>query len=118
MKKIALIFCLTFGLSILTFAQKGNLSVSPKSFLKNLPNQPKIDFRNHHFFGKLDTLRSDSIEVDFPKEFLLNRELYAIPIPSQNLKLPFYALPDPQSRMPILKFDDSVNYTILKKEYK
>lgn len=37
--------------------------------------------------------------------------------PSQILKMPIYRFPDLQSRMPIDKFDDSINYTFQIKEF-
>jgi hypothetical protein len=118
MKAITLLFCLTFGFSVLASAQDTGVFISPHRLNKNLPSQPKIDFRNHLFLDKLDTLRSDSIEVHFPKEFHLNRELnYSNLYPGKS-SLPFFELPPSTSRMPIIPFDESVNYTILRKEFK
>lgn len=118
MKTTALIFFLTFGFSALALAQKSNIGIVPDGINKNLQSQPNIDFRNHLFLGKLDTLRSDSIEVHFPREFLLNRELDSSNLQPWKSSLPFFELPPSQSRMPIILFDESVNYTILKKEFK
>lgn len=121
MKTTALIFFLTFGFSAPALAQKSNIGIVPDGINKNLQSQPNIDFRNHLFLGKLDTLRRDSIEVHFPKEFLLERELNMSNLKSMKpneTSLPFFELPPSQSRMPIILFDESVNYTILKKEFK
>ncbi len=121
MKTTALIFFLTFGFSALALAQKSNIGIVPNGINKNLQSQSKIDFRNHLFLGKLDTLRRDSIEVHLPKEFLLERELNMSNLESMKpneASLPFFELPPSQSRMPIILFDESVNYMILKKEFK
>lgn len=119
MKAIILLFCLTFGISVLASAQDTRVFISPHWLNKKLPDQPNpMDFRNHLFLDKLDTLRSDSIEVHFPKEFLLNRELNSSnPYPGKS-SLPFFELPPSTSRMPIIPFDESLNYTILRKEFK
>lgn len=116
MKFLACIFVLTF-VAITAFAQ-GNEKRKPT--IQNLkdyrPQSGDIGFSID--LDESDTLKLDSAMVFTPKEFFLNREMYAKPVPSEELKLPFYALPNPQSRMPIKKFDDSVNYTILRKEFK
>jgi hypothetical protein len=120
MKMPLLIFFLLFGFSSFSFAQKGNLTLVPKWLDKKLPTQPKTDFRSHFFPGSADTLRLDSVEVHFPEMFPLNRELNLSPLnPLQQhvVSLPFFELPPAQSRMPLIPFDESVNYTILKKEY-
>ncbi|MFN3996854.1 hypothetical protein [Algoriphagus sp.] len=118
MKLFILLFCFAFGLSNLTLAQDTNVFFSPHWLNKKLPDQPKIDFRNHLFLDKLDTLQSDSIEVHFPMDFLLNRELNSSNLQPGNSSLPFFELPPSTSRMPIIPFDESVNYTILRKEFK
>lgn len=116
MKILTIIFILIF-VAIAGFAQ-GNEKRKPTTReLRDYQPQSGILLAIIDLDEK-DTLKLDSAIVFTPEEFFLNRELYATPIPFQNLKLPFYALPNPQSRMPIKRFDDSVNYTILKKEYK
>lgn len=65
-----------------------------------------------------DTVLFDSAKVFIPNNPFVERKLNFSP-PLIEKPIPgIYALPDPQSRMPIKKFDDSVNYTILRKEYK
>ncbi|MBN7811084.1 hypothetical protein J0A68_08960 [Algoriphagus sp. H41] len=47
----------------------------------------------------------------------IEREIH-IPAPTPfTSRMPLLHLPDPETRMPIRDFDDSVNYTILKKDY-
>lgn len=97
-----------------------NIAVAPEWLTKKPPTQPKIDFRNHLFLGSSDPLFLDSVEVHFPEMFPLNRELNLLapnPLRQHALSLPFVELPPAQSRMPMIPFDESVNYTILKKEY-
>jgi hypothetical protein len=120
MKTSFLIFFLFFGISFYSFAQKGNLTLVPRWLDKNLPTQPKTDFHTYYFFGSPDTLIQDSVEFHFPEMFPLNRELNlsaANPLLRHALSLPFFELPPAQSRMPLIPFDESVTYTILKKEY-
>ncbi len=115
MKLFACIFVLTF-VAVTAFAQ-GNEKRKPTiQDLKDFRIESDVIISIIDLID-LDTLILDSVMVFTPKEFFLNREMYARPIPSEQLKLPFYELPDPQSRMPIKRFDDSVNYTILKKEF-
>lgn len=118
MKTAFLFLYLIFGVANLASAQDIRTFNSPHWLNKKLPDQPKIDFRNHLFLDKLDTLRSDSIEVHFPKESLLNRELNSSNLHPAKSSLPFFELPPSNSRMPIIPFDESVNYTILRKEFK
>lgn len=114
MKLLACILVLTF-VAINAFAQ-GNEKRKPTiQDLKDYRSQSG-DLLAIIDLDEKDTLKLDSAIVFTPKEYFLNREMYARPVPSKELKLPFYALPDPQSRMPIKKFDDSMNYTILRKE--
>lgn len=120
MKTTLLFFFLFFGISFFPFAQKRNSTIVPQWLDKKLPTQPKTDFRKHFFLGSADTLFLDSVEVHFPEMFPLNRELNLLapnPLRQHALSLPFVELPPAQSRMPMIPFDESVNYTILKKEY-
>lgn len=64
-----------------------------------------------------ETLLVDSSHVFIPKSLYTERQLNLLPKAEMRVGLPFFELPDPQNRMPIRKFDDSVNYTILKKHY-
>jgi hypothetical protein len=115
MKLIACIFVLTF-VAITAFAQ-GNEKRKPRiQDLKDYRSQSG-DLLAIIDLDAKGNLKLDSAIVFTPEDFFLNREMYSRPIPLQNFKLPFYALPDPQSRMPIKRFDDSVNYTILRKEF-
>jgi hypothetical protein len=99
------------------FAQNEKL-IAPDWINKNFQPSPKIDFRNPLFLNTLDTLSQDSVEVHFPEMFPLNRELDISNLQREKSSLPFFELPEYQSRMPIIPFDESVNYTILKKEFK
>lgn len=114
MKLLACIFVLTF-VAITTFAQGIEKRKPTIQDLKDYQLQSG-DLGFSIDLDEKDTFKLDTGIVFTPKEFFLNREMYASPIPSEQLKLPLYALPDPHSRMPIKKFDDSVNYTILRKE--
>ncbi len=117
MKILTSIFILTFGVVAFGFAQ-GQEKRNPT--LQELINfQPQIgEIIATVDFDKKDTLKLDSGIVFTPEEFFLDREMYAYPTPSQNLEMPFYRLPDPQSRMPIKEFDNSIHYTILIKKYR
>lgn len=69
---------------------------------------------------KLKTPQSlyiDSVHTFVPRSLYTERQLTVPSGTNQRPGLPFVELPDPQSRMPIKEFGDSVNYTILKKEY-
>lgn len=117
MKILTFIFILTLGIITLGFAQKVEKEKLSLKELKSFRPQ-LLDSLKGLRFGKLDTLNLDP-EIDFiPNDIFLDREMYTRPNPYLEEKLPFYALPDPRSRMPIYRFDDSVNYTILKKEYR
>ena len=121
MKTSLLIFFLFFGISFFSFAQKRNSTIVPQWLDKKLPTQPKTDFRNHFFLDSTDTLVLDSVKVHFPEMFPLNRELNLSapnPVRQHALSLPFVELPPAQSRMPVIPFDESLNYTILRKEFK
>lgn len=119
MKTTILLFCLAFGMANFAFSQNDRL-ISPDWINKNFQPSPKIDFRKHLFLNTLDTLNQDSVEVHFPKEFLLEREWNSSNLqflkPNES-SLPYFELPPSQSRMPIISFDESVNYTILRKEF-
>ncbi|TDK44881.1 hypothetical protein [Algoriphagus formosus] len=67
---------------------------------------------------KVDSIDTGRILLDSGFLFLpksLNPERYMDLLPNRKFRIgmpPIYQLPDPQSRMPIKEFDDSVNYTI------
>jgi hypothetical protein len=117
MKTTILLLFLAFALTNLALAQN-NILISPHGIIKNPQPEPNIHYRNHSFLGKLDTLQSDSIEVHFPNKFLLTRELDSSNPQPEKYTLRIFELPASQSRMPIIPFDESVNYTILRKEFK
>lgn len=117
MKTNFLCFYLAFGMANFAFAQNERL-ISPDLINKNFQPSPKIDFRKHLFLNTLDTLSQDSVEVHFPEPLLLNRELDISNLQRGKSSLPYFELPPSTSRMPIIPFDESVNYTILRKEFK
>ncbi|WP_026951321.1 hypothetical protein [Algoriphagus mannitolivorans] len=71
---------------------------------------------------KLDSLNSGGILVDssytfLPRSLYTERTLDFSPSPKFRVGMPTYKLADPQSRMPVKGFDDSVNYTLQIKKY-
>lgn len=71
---------------------------------------------------KIDSLSKGGFLVDstvlfLPKKLYSERNLDFSPSPKVRVGIPTYKLPDPQSRMPIKEFDDSVNYTLQIKKY-
>ncbi|GAA0879499.1 hypothetical protein GCM10009119_24670 [Algoriphagus jejuensis] len=64
-----------------------------------------------------DTVGLDSNALLKPRPFSLDREITFISPPSYQSRMPIYTLPDSDSRMPVKEFGDSINYTILKKEF-
>lgn len=117
MKILASLFILSFGIVELGFAQSDEKKKLSIPELKNLPPQ-LMDSLKVLDFGKLAQFQMDSARVFTPESFFLDREFNPKSYSPQNSTLPYSLLPDPQSRMPIRVFPDSVNYTILKKEYK
>lgn len=116
MKIIGCFLLMTFGFALQGFSQdskntdlKVNESQTHPDLIANL-------FENYRI-SITDTLKLEpGIISPNPPEFFLERKL-GFTIPS-TYRMPVYVLPDPQSRMPIKVFDDSVNYTILRKEYR
>lgn len=117
MKILISLFILAFGVVTLGFAQSNEKKKLTIPELKNLRPQ-LMDSLKVSDFNKRKPFQLDSARVFTPEIFLLDREIYPKSYPPQNSTLPYYLLPDPQSRMPIKPFPDSMNYTILKKEYK
>lgn len=116
MKIIGCFLLLIFGFALQGFSQDRK-----KPAIR--PNKSHLhpDLRTNLFgsdqFPVPDTLKLEPrIIFPNPPEFFSERKL-DFTIPSQ-YRMPIYLFPDPQSRMPIIVFDDSVNYTILRKEYK
>ncbi|GMQ24959.1 hypothetical protein Aoki45_16410 [Algoriphagus sp. oki45] len=71
---------------------------------------------------KTDSSQEGRILLDsgftfLPKSLNPGGTIDLTPNPKFRVGIPTYQLPDPQSRMPIKTFDNSVNYTILIKEY-
>ncbi|MFC3417625.1 hypothetical protein [Algoriphagus hitonicola] len=117
MKILIGIFILTLGVVTLGFSQEQEKRKPSIQELKKF--NPKLgDIIADIDFDRKDTFKSDSAIVFTPKEFFKDREMYASPSPSLNPEMPIYRFPDSQSRMPIEKFEDSINYTLLIKEYK
>lgn len=113
---LSLLF-LNVGFVISGFAQDLK-NPEPKSIpLRIVPKsiQPKLELPLHF---SPDTLEFDSTRVFNPEGLFQENYLKNIPGPVEPSIPGIYPLPDPQSRMPIKTFDDSVNYTILRKEYK
>lgn len=117
MKILISIFILTFGFVALGFAQSDEKRKLTIPELKNLRPQ-LMDSLKVSDFNKRKPMQLDSARVFTPEIFLLDREINPKSYHTKNSTLPYYLLPDPQSRMPIKPFPDSLNYTILKKEYK
>lgn len=115
MKKLGFLFIFLLGAASYAFAQVTSEqkstgisdSLLTDQFSKRLPLQittPK-------------TLLVDSTHVFIPRSLYTERLLTLPKETKFRVGLPLVELPDPQSRMPIRGFDDSVNYTILKKDY-
>lgn len=85
--------------------------------LRSVPKsiQPQLELPSTFL---LDTLIFDSTMVFRPEVLVQEKHLKVSPLSPEPFIPGIYALPDPQSRMPIKTFDDSVNYTILRKEYR
>jgi hypothetical protein len=116
MKFIGGFLLLVFGI-----VWDGTAQEAPKSGLDSAKTRfsPRFKFdlpENLRLFSP-DTSLLDSGIVFFPRSLSIDRELNPVSVPYQS-RMPLLPLSDPQSRMPIKTFDDSVNYTILKKEYK
>ncbi len=117
MKVFISIFILTFGVVALGFAQSEGTKKPTTKELKNYKPQ-LMDSLRILDFETLDAFLVDTSRVFFPEGLFQERDLL---FKSQDIEksIPgIYSLPDPQSRMPIKVFDDSVNYTILRKEYR
>lgn len=116
MKIIGYFLLMTFGFALQGFSQERK-----KHDIMPNESQTHPDLRTNFFendqFPITDTLKLElGIIFPNPPEFFSKRKLdFTMP---SHYRMPIYELPDPQSRMPIKIFDDSVNYTILKKEYR
>lgn len=78
----------------------------------------KFDLPENLRFFSPDTSRLDSGMSFFPGGLAINREINPVSTFPYQSRMPMHLLPDPQSRMPVKVFGNSVNYTILRKEYK
>lgn len=116
MKLILSLLFLNVGFVISGFAQDLKNS-EPKNFpLRTIPKSIQSELELPlHFFP--DTLVFDSTRVFKPEGSFQEKYQKITPSTMEPTIPGIYALPDPQSRMPIKTFDDSVNYTILRKEY-
>lgn len=117
MKILIGIFILIFGVVSLGFAQREeNKNPTIKDLKSSKPQL--LDSLQELDFDSWNGLLIDSAWIFRPEGLFQEKYLKIKPtlfeIPSPGI----YALPDPQSRMPIKTFDDSVNYTILRKEYR
>ncbi|MDX5340738.1 MAG: hypothetical protein LPK25_17055 [Cyclobacteriaceae bacterium] len=96
---------------------------------QNNADSLKNSLKVPHFYGRqflqtpsLDTLnsgfpRSDSSFTLLPRRLYSERNLDFLSSPKFRVGMPTYKLPDPQSRMPVRGFEDSVNYTLQIKKY-
>lgn len=109
MKIAGYFLLLTFGFALQGFSQDRK-----KSDLRpdELITHPEL---RTNLFGNDQLPISDTLKLE-PRIIFPDRKL-DFTIPSQD-RMPVYVFPDPQSRMPIKIFEDSVNYTILKKRYR
>ncbi len=116
MKIFGLFLIITFGFVFQGFSQggkkpnlKSNESIVHPDIMHNL-------FENSRF-SISDSLKLEPgiIHPNQPEFFSKGLSDFATPSP---YRMPIFELPDPHSRMPIKVFDDSVNYTILRKEYR
>ncbi|GMQ30496.1 hypothetical protein [Algoriphagus confluentis] len=116
MKIITSFFVIFLGTLGWTFAQEkiDTLNKSQKdTLLYNWKFNPEF---------KTDSSQKGRILLDsgftfLPKSLNPGGTIDLTPNPKFRVGMPTYKLPDPQSRMPIKTFDNSVNYTILIKEY-
>lgn len=117
MKILIGIFILTFGVVTLGLAQREE---NKNLTLKDLKSyQPQLlDSLQVLDFDSWNGLLIDSTQQFRPEGLFQEKFLKINPLPMEKPTPGIFPLPDPQSRMPILPFDDSVNYTILRKEYK
>ena len=143
MKKIGILLIFLVGTISLAFSQKKSEKKSkaenpsyPHQLLLNAPSKLKVSdslrlnstAKTPRFSKPLqynsglklkapETLLLDSTHVFVPRSLYTERLLTLPKETKFRVGLPLVELPDPQSRMPIRDFDDSVNYTMLKKEY-
>ncbi len=117
MKILIGIFILTFGVVALGFAQGEKKERPTTQDLKTY--QPQLlDSLQELDFDSWNGLLIDSTQLFRPEGLFQEKFLKINPLPMEKPTPGIFPLPDPQSRMPIMPFDNSVNYTILRKEYK
>ena len=109
MKILGYFLLLTFG-----FAHQGFSQDRKKTNLKAKEFITRPELRTNLYRSDQFTL-TDTLKLE-PKIIFPDRKLDFTSL-SQD-RMPVYVFPDPQSRMPIKIFDDSVNYTIFKKRYR
>jgi hypothetical protein len=115
MKKISTLLLLLLGFSTITLAQKNESQYRSLEDLKNSRIQVQKPLLELSF---TDTLRFDppiifSPENPFPERTIITFPITQEPIYSGRI----YALPDPQSRMPLMPFPEKQHYNLLIKEY-
>lgn len=116
MKRIGTLLFFVLGVISTVFSQEK--SEQKDSLNLNGPGFGDQFSQNNPFELKTPpSLLIDSTHVFVPRSLYTER-LLSLPKETKfRVGLPLFELPDPQSRMPIREFDDSVNYTILKKDY-
>ncbi|GAB3234476.1 hypothetical protein J0A67_20145 [Algoriphagus aestuariicola] len=116
MKKLVLLAFLMMVAVVAAFSQEKSERESSTNgekfgfgdqFKKNAPLKLKIP----------ESLKTDSSQVFVPRSLYTERQLTLHSGTNFRVELPFVELPDPQSRMPIKEFGDSVNYTMQIKKY-
>lgn len=117
MKILTGILILTLGMVTLGFAQ---VEENRKATIQELKTyQPQfLDSLNKLDLESWNGLHIDSTRIFRPEGLFQEKYLKMNPQAFEKSSPGIYPLPDPQSRMPIKIFDDSVNYTILRKEYR
>lgn len=112
-------YLLFFTFTGMNFAHGQTLfmRILPRGIQKELSDHSKFDRFKYGFLDYPDLLLFDSLQVHFPEMVSLDMELnLSYPQLGQS-SLPYIDLPPSQSRMPIMPFDASMNYTILRKQY-
>jgi hypothetical protein len=118
MKTLGIILLLVCGGTSYAFSQ--GLDVwKPQTGLENRFSNPDWSVSKYPLLITPEALKADSMYIVVPRSLLFERTIPNFPdVPQYVSTMPIYALPDPESRMPIRPFDESQNYTILEKAYK
>jgi hypothetical protein len=116
MKIIGCFLLLAFGFALKGFSQdRKKPNLKPDEFITH--PELRTNLFGSDQFTIADTLKLEP-RIVFPNlpQFFPERKSDFTNL-SQD-RMPVHLFPDPQSRMPIKIFEDSVNYTILKKRYR